>query len=370
MTARARIARCSADGGGPRERAVSAATAKLARRRSASLALRVAAVALAAAAVGVPAGAGAQDARTARQTPFPAKPDFAALDVETLHVQGNVYLIAGAGANIAAQIGDDGVVIVDTGYAQMSEKVLAAIAKLTDKPIRTIINTTLADDHTGANAEMVAAGRLNQAGPGMSGRPNEGDLVAHAELLRLMTEIGEDEIPTDRWPPSTFSVGKKDFHANGEAIEIRHQPAATAGDAFVWFRGSDVIAAGEMLNLTSFPYIDVERGGTIEGVLDGLNTLLDIMVPAHLQEGGTMVIPSHGRIADEHDVLEYRDMLTIIRDRVQHAIRSGMSLAEVQALSPSVTYEYEPRFDRDPTWTARMLVEAIYRNLSDGREGS
>ncbi|HEX6994472.1 MAG TPA: MBL fold metallo-hydrolase [Gammaproteobacteria bacterium] len=331
---------------------------------------RRARVALALVAAGLAAGAAAQEVRTARQTPFPANPDFAALDVETLHVQGNVYLIAGAGANIAVQVGDDGVVMVDTGYAQMADDVLAAVAALTDRPIRTIVNTTLADDHTGANAQMVAAGRLNQAGPGMAGRPNEGDLVAHAELLRLMTEIGDDEIATDRWPPSTFSGAKKDFHANGEAIEIRHQPAATAGDSFVWFRGSDVIAAGELFNMTSFPYIDVEHGGTIEGILDGLNTLLDIIVPAHHQEGGTMVIPSHGRIGDEHDVLEYRDMLTIIRDRVQHAIDSGLTLAQIHALTPSVTYEYEPRFDRDPTWTARMFVEAIYRNLAAEREGS
>src|SRR5690606_37455003 len=142
--------------------------------------------------------------------------DFSSLEVETLQVQGNVYLLAGAGANIAVQVGDDGVVLVDAGYAEMSDKVLAAIEALPEEPIRTIINTTIAHDHTGGNARMVAAGSLNQAGPGMGGRPNEGDLVAHAELLRLMAEAGDDEYPTDRWPPSTFSVGKKDFHENGE----------------------------------------------------------------------------------------------------------------------------------------------------------
>jgi glyoxylase-like metal-dependent hydrolase (beta-lactamase superfamily II) len=305
----------------------------------------------------------AQQIRTGRQTPFPQNPDFAQLEVETLHVQGDVYLLAGAGANIAVQVGDDGVLIVDAGYAEMSEKVLAAIRTLSARPIRTIINTTLADDHTGGNAALVAAGSLNQAGPGLGGRSNVGDLIGHADLLRLMTEIGEDTIPTDRWPPSTFSVERKDLHSNGEAVVIIHARGTTAGDAMVWFRKSDVLVTGEVMNHTNFPSIDVAHGGTINGIIEGLNTLLDITVPAHLQEGGTMVIPSHGRIGDEHDVLEYRDMVTIIRDRVQNAIDKGLTPAQVKAARPSPTYEYEPRFDRDPAWTAGMFVEAIYENL-------
>jgi hypothetical protein len=128
-----------------------------------------------------------------------------------------------------------------------------------------------------------------------------------------------------------------------------------------------VIVTGELFNQTSFPYIDVAHGGTINGIIEGLNDLLDIMVPAHLQEGGTMAIPSHGRISDEHDVLEYRDMITIIRDRVQSAIDKGMTLREIHAATPRVTYEYEPRFDRDPAWTAQMFVEAIYTNLGATR---
>ena len=306
----------------------------------------------------------AQQIRTARQTPFPRNPNFAELQIETLHVQGNVYMLAGAGANIAVQIGEDGVLLVDSGYEEMSGKLIAAIRELSTEPIRTIINTTLADDHTGANGPLVAVGSMNQAGPGLGGRPNEGDLIGHANLLRLMTEIGEDTISTDRWPPSTFNIGQKDLYSNGEAVVILHMPAATDGDTLVWFRKSDVLAAGAIMDQTSFPFIDVAHGGTIGGIIEGLNTLLDIMVPAHLQEGGTMVIPSHGRISDEHDVLEYRDMVTIIRDRVQNAVDNGMTLDQVQAASPSLTYEYEPRFDRDPGWTAAMFVEAIYQNLT------
>jgi glyoxylase-like metal-dependent hydrolase (beta-lactamase superfamily II) len=182
-----------------------------------------------------------------------------------------------------------------------------------------------------------------------------------------MARIGEDRISTDRWPPSTYSVGKKDLHFNGEPVEIIHETAATSGDSMVWFRQSDVIATGELFNMTSFPYIDVENGGHINGVIEGLNDLLEIMVPAHLQEGGTMAVPSHGRIGDEHDVLEYRDMITIVRDRVQNAIDKGWTLEQMRETSPNATYEYEPRFDRDPDWTAEMFVEAAYRNLTSGR---
>jgi glyoxylase-like metal-dependent hydrolase (beta-lactamase superfamily II) len=325
----------------------------------------IVALAVVAGAAWVTTPAAAQQIRTPRQMPFPGNPNFDALEVDVLHVAGNVYLVAGAGANIAVQIGDEGTLLVDSGYAQMGPKVLAAVGELSPNPIWTIVNTTLADDHTGGNAAMVAAGEMNQAGPGLGGRPNEGDLVAHANLLRLMTEIGEATISTDRWPPSTFAGDDKDLYSNGEPVVIMHIPnATTSGDSMVWFRKSDVLVTGEIMNMTAFPHIDLEHGGSITGVLEGLNTLLDIMVPAHLQEGGTMVIPAHGRISDEHDVVEYRDMVTIIRDRVQNAIDQGMTLEQVLDVSPSYTYEYEPRFDRDPTWTAGMFVEAIYRNLS------
>jgi glyoxylase-like metal-dependent hydrolase (beta-lactamase superfamily II) len=305
-----------------------------------------------------------QQIRTPRQMPLPANPDFSKLQVETLKVQGNVYLLAGAGGNIAVQTGDDGVLLVDTGYEQMSGKILEAIRKLSTKPIRTIINTTLADDHTGGNGVLTKAGSINQAGPGLGGRPNEAVLIGHNNLLRLMTEIGEAKISTDRWPPNTYPGKSKDMYSNDEPVIMMHVPGAnTAGDTMVWFRKSDVVATGEIFNETGFPYIDVAHGGTINGIIEGLNEVLEITVPKHLQEGGTMVIPGHGRIGDEHDVLEYRDMVTIIRDRVQNAIKKGMTLQQIKAAKPSYTYEYEPRFGNNPAWTPPMFVEAIYKTL-------
>ncbi len=306
-----------------------------------------------------------QQIRTPKQTPFPAKPDWAKLEVETLPVQGKVHMIAGAGGNIAVQVGDEGITLVDTGYEQMAGKALAAMRKLSNGTLRRIINTTLGDAHTGANAVFVKEGRLNQAGPGLGARPNEADLIGHAQLLALMTKIGRAKIVPERWPPSTYSGKSKDLYSNGEPVVILHVAnGVTDGDSIVWFRGSDVVVAGEIFNQASFPYIDVANGGSINGIIEGLNMLLDIMVPKHNQEGGTMVIPGYGRIGDEHDVLEYRDMVTIIRDRVQAAIDKKMTLAQVKAMKPSPTYEYELRFNRDPNWTAEMFVETIYRNLS------
>jgi glyoxylase-like metal-dependent hydrolase (beta-lactamase superfamily II) len=307
----------------------------------------------------------AQQIRTPKQTRIPMNADFAKLETQTLKVQGNVHLVAGAGANVTVQAGDDGILLVDTGFEQMNAKTLASVRKISEKPIRTIINTTLADDHTGANGQFVKAGFLNQAGPGLGGRPNEADLIGHNNLLRLMTEIGEAKISTDRWPPSTYPGKQKDMYMNDEPVVIMHiANATTSGDSMVWFRKSDVVVTGDIFDETSFPFIDLAHGGNVNGIIEGLNTLLEITVPKHLQEGGTMVVPGHGRIGDEHDVLEYRDMVTIVRNRVQNAIKKGMSLQQIKAAKPSYTYEYEPRFNRNPAWTAEMFVEAIYKNLS------
>ena len=307
-----------------------------------------------------------QQIRTPRQTPFPKNPDWSKLEVETLKVQGQVYLIAGAGGNIAVQTGDEAILMVDTGYAQMAPKVLAAVRKLSDKPLRDIVSTTMMDSHTGANGLIAKEGRqIDNNGPGLGGRPNQAMIYGTEKLLLLMTEAGRDKISDDRWVINTYPGKQRDISSNDEAvIVLRVANAVTEGDSMVWFRKSDVVATGEIMNMASFPFIDVARGGTINGILEGLNTLLEITVPKHNQEGGTMVIPGYGRIGDEHDVLEYRDMLTIIRDRVQNAIKKGMTLQQVKALKPSVTYEYEPRFNRDTAWTAEMFTEAIYKNLS------
>jgi glyoxylase-like metal-dependent hydrolase (beta-lactamase superfamily II) len=309
-----------------------------------------------------------QPIRSPKQVPFPQKPDWTKLAIDVVPVQGQITLLAGAGGNIAVQTGDEGVLLVDTGYEQMSAKVLAEVRKLSKKSINRIVNTTLMDAHTGGNAVIAKEGRVNQGGPGLGGRPNEAQVTGHATLTLLMTEVGRDKIAPERWPVYTYDGKSKDFYSNDEPVVLIHVPnGVTDGDSMVWFRKSDVVVTGEIFNEASFPFIDLAHGGSINGILGGLNQLLEITVPKFNQEGGTMVVPGYGRIGDEHDVLEYRDMLTIIRDRVQADIKKGMTLQQIKALKPSPTYEYELRYNRDPAWTAEMFVEAVYKSLGGKR---
>jgi len=145
------------------------------------------------------------------------------------------------------------------------------------------------------------------------------------------------------------------------------EPAAhTNGDSLVFFRRSDVIATGDIFNMNSFPVVNVDKGGNIQGVIKALNVVLDITIPKHEQEGGTYVIPGHGRLTDEHDVLEYRDMVTIIRDRVQNMIKKGMTLEQVKAAKP--TLEYDGRYGSTTgPWTTDMFVEAVFKSLSSAK---
>src|SRR5262245_31984020 len=192
-----------------------------------------------------------QQIRTAKQMPFPKNPDWSKLELDVLKVQGQVYLIAGAGGNIAAQVGDESVLLVDSGYEQMAPKVVAAIRKLSNKPLRTIISTTLMDSHTGATGKLLKEGRqIDNTGPGLGGRPNEADVIGHAKLAAIMTEIGREKIAAERWPPSTYPGKQKDLSSNDEPVVVIHIPnAVTGGDSMVWFRKSDIVVTGEIMNM-------------------------------------------------------------------------------------------------------------------------
>jgi glyoxylase-like metal-dependent hydrolase (beta-lactamase superfamily II) len=287
--------------------------------------------------------------------------------VETLRVQGNVYLVHGAGANIAVQVGDLGVLIVDTGLAERGGDVLAAIRGLTPKPVRYIINTGADADHTGGNEQLAQSGAALQprgvatVGAGQGARA---EIIAHELLLNRVSAPAGVRAPTPvgAWPTSTFSGREKDFFFNGEGIQVIHQPAAhTDGDSIVYFRRSDVVAAGDVYGTTSYPVIDSGRGGSIQGVLDSLNFLLALVISGEKTEGGTMIVPGHGRISDEADLVEYRDMVTIIRDRIQDMVMKGMTLEQVIAAHP--TMEYDRLYDEVPGRTANQFVEAVYRGL-------
>ena len=273
--------------------------------------------------------------------------------VESWHVQGNVHLLVNAGANVAVQIGEDGVLVVDTGAAASREAVLAAIRKLSDKPIRWIVNTNADLDHTGGNETV------SQAGMTVNGNPAA--IISHEKVLARMTAANR---PVTEMPLDTFFEDGRDFYFNGEAVFLYHTPAHTDGDVVVYFRGSDVLVAGDVFDTTQYPVIDREAGGSIDGYIRGANLMLDIAVPAYLQEGGTYVIPGHGRVADEADVVSFRDMLVIVRARVADLVAQGMTLAQVQAAKPAL--DYDLRYETNE-WSSADFVEAVYRDLESQR---
>jgi cyclase len=282
------------------------------------------------------------------------------VEIRILPVRGNIYMLVGAGANITVQTGNDGVLVVDTQYAPLSEKILAAIRTLSKSPIRYVINTTFDDDHTGGNEPIRKAGSTI-AGGNVAGDIKDAaegaQIIAHDNVLQRLTKA-----PSGAWPTSTFLSDEKKLFFDGEGIEIIHQPAAHSdGDSIVFFRRSDVISAGDIFTTSSYPVIDVAAGGTIQGLIDGLNRLVDMIIPVYGQEGGTLVVPGHGRLSDLGDVINCREMTIIIRDRVQDMIKKGMTLEQVKAARP--TRDYDPLYGSVPGWTTDMFVEAVYKTL-------
>jgi glyoxylase-like metal-dependent hydrolase (beta-lactamase superfamily II) len=280
---------------------------------------------------------------------------LAAGEVKAVHVQGNVHMIVGAGANIAVQVGGDGILVVDTGGTGMGEKVLPLILALAPgKEIRWLVNTTFQPDHTGGNEPVARAGRTVNG--------NVAAIIAHENVAARMLKAG---VPDAARPYNTYFETSRDFPFNGEPIVILHPESAnTDTESMVMFRRSDVIATGDIFRTDSYPVIDVASGGSTQGTIDALNRVLELTVPSKmLQEGGTYVIPGHGRISDEHDVVMYRDMVVIIRDRIQDMVSKKMTLEQVKAARP--TRDYDGRYGADSgPWTTAMFVEAIYRDLS------
>jgi len=319
--------------------------------------------------------------------------------LHVLPVRGNVFMLVGAGANITVSVGREGVLLVDAGAAATADAVVGAISQLArevtaapttvkpcagfgcagvmypsllatiaspapPRPIQYIINTSADPDHVGGNAVIARAGTTFGGGPGLGAFAfvKESAMVyAHERVLERMTDakIASAGLPTESYPTEL----KQYF--NGEGVHLLHQPAAHSdGDTIVHFRGSDVISTGDLLSTVSYPTFDVARGGSINGVIDGLNRLLDLVIAEYQTEGGTLLIPGHGRVCDAADLATYRDAITIIRDRVQDMIKRGLTVAQVKAARP--TKDYDPRYDV-PTWTSDQFVEAVYRSLSQNK---
>ena len=282
--------------------------------------------------------------------------------LSVLPVQGSVSMLAGAGANITLQIGKDGVLLVDTPPAALVPQVLAEIRRLSDRPIRYLVNTSLDAEHIGGNAALVgpAAGRGTGGAPfGTIGftRPA---IVAHENVLNRLS-ASQPPTPAAALPTTTYYLPSMDFSFNGEPVVILHAPRAhTDGDSIVWFRRSDVLAVGDLVRLDRYPDIDLARGGSVDGLMAALDRILEITVPERLQDGGTRVIVGHGRLSNEADVVEYRDMVAIIRDRVADLVKKGQTLEQVKAARP--TRDYDTRYG-----SGDALTEAVYRSLTEKR---
>jgi cyclase len=325
--------------------------------------------------------------------------------IEVLHVRGNVYALFGAGANIVVSVGQDGVLMVDSGTADKSDAVLAAIRQVQRvvderiavlqsiqprwgaetrstviderdphapaKPVRYIINTAADVEHAGGNEKLSNAGRTFTGG-NVAGDIRDAAMgaaiLAHENVLARMSEpaAGQPPAPTRALPTDTYYVDtmKLSHFFNGEGVQLFYAPAGHSdGDSIVYFRGTDVIAAGDIFSNDTYPIIDVARGGSINGVIDGLNHILDLSFAEFRTEGGTMVVPGHGRIGDSADVAYYRDMVTIIRDRVRDMIKKGSTLDQVKAAKPTI--EYDGRFGATSgRWTTDQFIEAVYRSLA------
>ncbi len=277
-------------------------------------------------------------------------------------------------ANTVVQVGSQGVLLVDTMTDALADPLVAEVRRLAgNAPIRYVVNTHAHPDHVGGNVKVSAAGAqlvagnfAGQVGTGaVEGTIRSAFIVAHENTLNALSAPtgGQPAAPFAAWPTETFFQAERTMYFNGEGIQLVYEPNAhTDGDILVFFRSSDVIATGDIFSTTRFPQIDLARRGHVNGVIEGLNRIIDLAISEQFTEGGTRVVPGHGRISDEFDVVEYRDMVTIVRDRVQAMVKKGQSLEQVVAARPAL--DWEPLYGRPgASVTTAAFVESVYRSF-------
>jgi cyclase len=282
-------------------------------------------------------------------------------------VRGNIYLLAGDGGNVTLQVGSEGALLVDTGIENRVDDLMAAVQEVSlfhmrslsgpPVPIRYIINTSIDAEHIGGNWKIAVSKFFDPVQGGEQ-------IIAHGNVLnRLITEsVAKSDMPGTISDAYFTDVYKLNRFFNGEGVQIIHVPSGhTDGDSIVWFRGSDVISAGDILETRRYPTIDLARGGTVQGVIDGLNAIIDLAYAEFRGQGGTIIIPGHGRLCYTNDVAYYRDMVTIVRDRVQYQINKKNTLAQIKA--QKITRDYDPIYGTEAGAPDRF-VESVYTSLT------
>ena len=307
--------------------------------------------------------------------------------LEILQLRPNFYVLVGAGANIAAQIGRNGVLLVNAGTTAASADVIAAVKKLSSEPVRYIIDTSADPDVVGGNDQLARAGRKITSfavGPNrMSIAGTDVDIASvfsHESVLTRMSRpaAGSQESPVgnELWPTETFAEPRRTMYFNGEGIEILHLPGGhTDTDTIVFFRKSDVIVAGNIIDMERFPVIDIARGGSVHGEIAALNRIIEMAIPpvpfvgfprgakaTDPLEGGTEIVTGHGRVSRQIDVVNYRDMIVVVRDIVEDMIKKKMTLEQIKAADPAKPFRSQYGATSGP-WTTNDFVEAVYRSL-------
>ena len=290
--------------------------------------------------------------------------------IEAFPVQGNVYMIVGAGANITIQVGEEALLVVNTGATGRGKDVLAAIRTISDKPVSYIVDTSGDEDVIGGNHDVGEGGSFAPyVQAGTSGERTGASVMAYIDVLKRMSvPSGKTPVISEElWPSDTYDT--PDWRLfNNEGVIIEHMPAAhTDGDSIVFFRRSDVVSTGAIFDPEHFPIIDLARGGSINGTIDALNHIVDdLLITKFGEEAGTYVIPGHGRICDRTDIVNYRDMVTIVRDRIQDLVNKGMTLDQVKAAKPALGFDtLYGGGEKSPA--TQTFVETIYRDLSKGK---
>ena len=303
-------------------------------------------------------------AKTARRSPATHDAEgvlLASVEPELFAVRGGIFMLVGAGGNIVVQVGEEGVLIVDTQYAALGPKNLAAIRSVTAAPIRYVINTHAHSDHVGGNAFF-----RGYDSAGNERRDDSGG--EHAELQIIAHESVPADLRAARfgsaWAPSELYSRTKEIVFNGESVALLHQPAAhTRGDTVVDFRNAGVIAAGDIYNGVIYPLIDRWKGGTVQGLLAALDRLVDLTASYRDRGIEPLVIPGHGEMAGADEVAAYRDMAALIVERIETMIAAGMSLEQIQAAQP--TLEYDERYGHGSrNWTSADFVAAVHHDLT------